>query len=164
MKIEKAAIEDAPLILALQKLAYLSEAQIHNDFSIQPLTQTLEDLKGEFKSRDVFKTVRGKGLVGSVRTIVSDGTCYVGKLIVHPAYRNQGIGSALMNHVESYNVAAQRFELFTGHLSVRNLSLYERLGYREFRREKANDKLTLVFLDKLRAIQQSEPSQGRNSK
>ena len=49
MKIERAVIEDAPGIMALQKLAYRSEAQIYNDFSIQPLMQTMEDLKGEFQ-------------------------------------------------------------------------------------------------------------------
>jgi ribosomal protein S18 acetylase RimI-like enzyme len=149
MKIAPAVIEDAPRILALQKLAYLSEAQIYNDFSIQPLVQTLEDLKAEFESHDVFKVVLGKSLVGSVRTRVSSGTCYVGKLIVHPAYRNQGIGSALMTHIEAHNNTVKRFELFTGHLSARNLSLYERFGYREYKREKAGDRVTLIFLEKL---------------
>ncbi|MGC9965828.1 MAG: GNAT family N-acetyltransferase [Syntrophobacteraceae bacterium] len=149
MKIERAVIEDAPGIMALQKLAYRSEAQIYNDFSIQPLMQTLEDLKGEFQSHDVFKAIRGKNLVGSVRTRVSGGTCYVGKLIVHPEYRNQGIGSALMAHIESHNSAVKRFELFTGHLSARNLYLYEKLGYRVYKREKAGDHLTLIFLEKV---------------
>lgn len=149
MKIEPALIEDAPAILALQKLAYLSEAQIYDDFSIQPLMQSLEDLKGEFESHDVFKAIRGNDLVGSVRTRVSGGTCYVGKLIVHPAYRNQGIGFALMNHVERHNNAAGRFELFTGHNSAKNLYLYQKLGYREYRREKVTDRLTLIFLEKL---------------
>ena len=41
MEIEPAMIEDAAEILALQKLAYRSEAEIYNDFSIQPLLQTL---------------------------------------------------------------------------------------------------------------------------
>jgi predicted NUDIX family phosphoesterase len=50
MKIERALIEDAPAILALQKLAYQSEARIHNDYSIQPLTQTLDELGSEFES------------------------------------------------------------------------------------------------------------------
>jgi len=149
MKIEKAVIEDAPAILALQKLAYQSEAQIYNDFTIQPLTQTLDDLKSEFQSHAVFKTIREKAIVGSVRTRVGGDTCYVGKLIVHPAYRNQGIGSALMTHIENQDNAVERFELFTGHLSAGNLSIYRRLGYREFRRQKIGDHLTMVFLEKL---------------
>jgi hypothetical protein len=39
MKIEKANYEDLAEILDLQKLAYQSEAQILNDYSIQPLNQ-----------------------------------------------------------------------------------------------------------------------------
>jgi len=148
MKIERAAVQDAPEILALQKLAYLSEAEIYNDFSIQPLLQTLEDLKSEFQSHDVFKVMQGNNLVGSVRTRVKGDTCHVGKLIVHPAYQNQGIGRALMSYIEHHNNMVKRFELFTGHRSVRNLYLYEKLGYREYKREKAGDHLTLIFLEK----------------
>lgn len=35
--IEKASINDAEEILRLQKLAYISEAEIYDDFNIQPL-------------------------------------------------------------------------------------------------------------------------------
>jgi hypothetical protein len=39
--VELASIEDAEEILALQKLAYVSEAEIIDDFTIPPLHQTL---------------------------------------------------------------------------------------------------------------------------
>jgi hypothetical protein len=48
MHIEPATIQDADAILALQKLAYQSEAAIYADYTIPPLTQTLEELKAEF--------------------------------------------------------------------------------------------------------------------
>lgn len=148
MKIELAKIEDAPAILALQQLAYRSEAEIYNDFSIQPLTQTLEDLIGEFQTHTVYKALLEKDLVGSVRTHLNGNTCYVGKLIVHPGVQNRGIGSSLMAYIEKDNNKVQRFELFTGHRSVRNLSLYSKLGYKEFKREKIDDSLQLVFMEK----------------
>jgi len=148
MKIELATIEDAVEILALQKLAYRSEAEIYNDFSIQPLTQTLEEIESEFESHSVFKAIREDNLVGSVRTTVKGDTCFAGKLIVHPAYQNRGIGYALLTHIESHAGAIRRFELFTGHRSERNLYLYRKLGYREFKREMVNSRLTLVFMEK----------------
>jgi len=44
---------------------------------------------------------------------------------------------------------AGRYELFTGHLSERNLYLYEqKLGYRRVRTAKVSENLTLVFLQK----------------
>ena len=49
MEILDATIDDAPEILSLQKLSYLSEAQMYNDYDIPPLTQTLEELKADFE-------------------------------------------------------------------------------------------------------------------
>ena len=48
MIIKRATIADAEEILSLQKLVYESEAEIYNDFTIPPLTQTLEEIKAEF--------------------------------------------------------------------------------------------------------------------
>ncbi|KAF0214707.1 MAG: acetyltransferase (GNAT) family [Geobacteraceae bacterium] len=148
MKIEQATTNDAAEILALQKLAYVSEAEIYDDFSIQPLTQTLDNLVRELATHTTFKAVQEGRIVGSVRTLLDGGTCYVGKLIVHPEAQNQGIGSALMRHLEAFYPDAARFELFTGHKSLRNLHLYTKLGYREFKRVQVNDKVSLVYMEK----------------
>jgi len=42
MKIGDATVADAEHILELQKLAYISEAEIYNDYNIPPLIQTLQ--------------------------------------------------------------------------------------------------------------------------
>ncbi|WP_198936768.1 hypothetical protein [Domibacillus epiphyticus] len=47
--IKQASNQDAEEILALTKLAYMSEAEIYNDYTIHPLTQTLEK-KESFES------------------------------------------------------------------------------------------------------------------
>ncbi len=148
MKIELAKREDATDLLGLQKLAYQSEAEIYNDFSIPPLTQTLEELLGEYETHTVFQALLDTALVGSVRTRVQGNTCYVGRLIVHPRVQNQGVGSLLMTYIEKYHPGVERFELFTGHRSVRNLYLYRKLGYSEFKREKINDSLVFIFMEK----------------
>ena len=89
--------------------AYLSEAEIYNDYSIPPLIQTLKEIRQEF-SQQVFLNALEEGeIVGSVR-----------------AY------------------------LEKGHRSARNLYLYRKLGYREFKRVPANDWIVLVFLEKNR--------------
>lgn len=41
-----------------------------------------------------------------------------------------------------------RYELFTSTLSLDNIRLYESVGYTEYKREKVNDKLTFVYLEK----------------
>ncbi len=146
--IELAGIEDAEAILALQRLAYRSEAELYDDYSIQPLTQTMDELFAEFQTHSVFKAMMGTVLVGSVRTEVVGDTCYVKKLIVDPSAQNNGVGKALMKHVEAHHDAVKRFELFTGYRSEKNLHLYGKLGYREFKRERSNEKLVFVFMEK----------------
>jgi len=150
MFISQASIEDAEAILKLQKIAYQSEAQLYNDFSISPLIQTLDQIKAHFATKVFLKAVSGSVIVGSVRGYQEKGTCYVERLIVDPAFQDQGIGAALMNHIESVFREAERLELSTGHKSERNIRLYQKLGYQEFRRKPATERLTFIFMEKKR--------------
>jgi N-acetylglutamate synthase-like GNAT family acetyltransferase len=150
--IKRARVEDAEVILNLQRLSYLSEAEIYNNKSIPPLTQTLEEITAEFDTRIFLKaTLEGK-IVGSVRAYLAEGVCHIGRLVVHPDVQNKGVGTRLMNEIETCFDKAQRFELFTGDNSARNLYLYHKLGYKEFRRQKFQENLVLVFLEKDRTL------------
>ncbi len=42
----------------------------------------------------------------------------------------------------------ERFELFTGSRSEKNLYLYQKMGYEIFKRKELSDRVTLVFLEK----------------
>jgi GNAT superfamily N-acetyltransferase len=148
MMITQGGPADAEEILALQRLAYQSEAAIYQDYGIPPLTQTLAELQAELNRRQVLKAVEAGRIVGSVRAHLEEGTCCIGRLIVHPAYQNRGLGTKLMAEIEACFPEARRYELFTGHLSARNLYLYQKLGYRPVRREQVSEKLTMVFLEK----------------
>ena len=148
MRIERAGIQDAGAILDLQKLAYRSEAAIYGDHAVPPLAQTLEGMVADLREQVVLKAVLGDRIVGSVRARLERATCSIGRLIVHPDVQNQGIGTRLMGEIEALHDQADRYELFTGHRSERNLYLYRKLGYSEFRRERITDALTLVFLEK----------------
>lgn len=148
MVVEQAAVQDAAEILALQKLAYQSEAELYDDYTIPPLTQTLEEIEAAFK-RQVFlrATVEGR-IIGSVRADAKEGTCYIGRLIVHPDCQNQGVGTGLMREIEKRFEQIKRYELFTGDRSERNLHLYGKLGYKPFRRERLTNRVVLVFMEK----------------
>jgi ribosomal protein S18 acetylase RimI-like enzyme len=148
MLIERANIADAKEILDLQKLAYQSEAAIYNDYSIPPLAQSLDQMLVDFRQQVVLKATLNGSIVGSVRAYLQDGTCHIGRLIVHPEGQNRGIGTSLMNRIEQHFSEARRYELFTGERSARNLYLYQKLGYRIFRTARLTDKATAVFLEK----------------
>jgi ribosomal protein S18 acetylase RimI-like enzyme len=148
MEIERAMIYDAEEILILQKLAYRSEAEIYNDFNIPPLVQTLESIEKDFENQYFLKTVMNGKIIGSVRAYTKEGTCYIGRLIVHPDFQNRRIGTDLMNEIERIFNTCRRFELFTGDKSERNLYLYQKLGYKIFKKAKITDQTMVVYLEK----------------
>ena len=122
MNIIEASIKDAPLILALQKDAYLSEAALHDDFSIPPLTQTLAELKDDFSFKKVLKVTLDNCLVASGQIYLVEDSCHIGRMAVRPDLCGQGISSKLLSALESYFPEAKRFELFTGANSTSNFS------------------------------------------
>lgn len=148
MQITTAEKEDCKEILDLQKIAYVQEAEIINDYTIQPLTMTLDETEKEFETSTVLKVMIDGKIAGSVRAYEENGTCYIGKVIVHPEYQNKGIGSGLMKEIEDRFNTVKRYELFTGEKSEKNLYLYGKIGYKIFRQEKVSDKLTIVYLEK----------------
>lgn len=148
INISLAGLDDAADILSLQKLAYQSEAHIYNDYSIPPLIQTLGEIKSQFNDHTFLKATESRKIIGSVRGYESNGTCYIGRLIVHPEKQNQGIGTILMNKIESNYNDAERFEIFTGSKSPKNIHIYHQLGYTVFKSEKLSNTLTLIYLEK----------------
>lgn len=153
MNIEQANINDSEEILSLQKLAYQSQAIIHGDFQIPPLTETLEELKDKFKTHLFLKAIVDSKIVGSIRATQKEGTCYLGRLMVHPDFQNQGIATKLLYEIERRFSTCSRFELFTGRRSEKNIRLYEKLGYKQYRDEQAYDNLNLVYLEKVKQPQ-----------
>lgn len=152
MEILDATIADAPEILSLQKLSYLSEAKIYNDYNIPPLTQTQGELEADFERKCILKAVQDGRIIGSVNGFTKDFRCFVGRLMVHPEYQGRGIGTRLMAAIENRFADVCSWELFTGELSVRNIRLYERLGYSVIRREKFEEsRFDVVIMMKMKS-------------
>jgi len=148
MEIQVATIEDAQEILELQKYAYVSEAELHDDFKIPPLMQTLEELISEFEKRTILKITDDGALLASGQVKYSDGCCYIGRMAVLPEFQGRGIGSKLLSALEAVFPDAKRFELFTGEKSEKNLAMYSRRGYMPFKTA-ALGKTKVIFLERL---------------
>lgn len=149
--IVRATPEDVAEILALQKIAYQSEAEIYGDDSVPALQQSLAELKEDFQRMVFLKAVVNGKIIGAVRGYSEGETAHILRLIVHPYFQGRGIGSRLVKEIEAtWPPAVRRFEAFTGHRSKRNLTLYGRLGYRPFREVPYNSAVTWVYMEKLR--------------
>ncbi|MFJ8012258.1 GNAT family N-acetyltransferase [Streptomyces sp. NPDC096339] len=150
--ISAAAAEDAEQIFKLQYLAFQSEAELYGNYLIQPLTQSLDSLKGELATDTVLVARLGDEVVGAVRgTVDEDGTGRIAKLCVHPRLQGHGLGGRLLRAVEealSGRGATARFRLHTGHKSESNLRLYRKAGYTQVGGRTASDGVRLVILEK----------------
>lgn len=148
MNFLKAQLEDLQEILSLQYLAYQSEAALFGTNDIPPLKQTLEEVVEEYKDGIILKMTNENGIIiGSVRAKESNGTAYIGKLMVHPDYRGKGFGKKLLSEIESY-FPNKRYELFTSTRSLSNIRLYEKSGYKIFTQKDIDDELTFVYMEK----------------
>jgi ribosomal protein S18 acetylase RimI-like enzyme len=150
ISIIEASVDDSAEILALQKVAYQSEAELYDDWAIPPLTQTRSQIQAEFTTKVFLKALQADTIVGSIRASLDRDICVIGRLIVHPDYQGKGIGTQLLLKIEALFSPAERLELFTGSKSSDNIRLYERLGYRVFREEGLSSKVRLVFMEKRR--------------
>jgi len=168
----KADKSDAPEILALQKIAYQSEAELYGDDSLPPMQQTLADLQSDFErtpervavlasapdaavnshpgaDRIVFlKAVVNGKIIGSIRGFAVGDTAYLRRMIIHPYFRGRGIGRRLLEEIENAFPEVKRYEAKTGHQSKRNLSRLSRHGYKVIRTETFTPNINWVFLQK----------------
>jgi predicted N-acetyltransferase YhbS len=141
-------LEDAGEVLVLQRAAYVTEAQLYGDPFLPALTQTLTDLRAELHTGGGLVIRRHGRLIAAVRTSHDNGTLHVARLTVAPDLQGQGLGSRLLQAAEDSAPAAHSAVLFTGRLSLANIRLYERHGYRESHRERLTPGVELVYLRK----------------
>lgn len=127
--ITRASHEDIADIFNLHKIAFISEAELYNDFNIEPLTQTYDSLSEDFKEYIYLKAVYKNKIIGSVRGRSTPDYCWVGRLVVHPEFQNHGIGKRLMLGIEKEFPEERQFQLCTGYKSFKNINLYESIGY-----------------------------------
>lgn len=147
--IEKAQENDLQEILALQYIAYQSEARLFNSMDIPPLKQTIDEVRNEFDNGIFLKAVDESGnIIGSVRAYEKDNTVYIGKLMVQPNMQKKGLGTKLLLEIEK-QYPNKRYELFTSTKSISNIRLYEKLGYKIFRKEAVSKELEFVYLEKI---------------
>jgi ech hydrogenase subunit C len=148
--INRANQNDIPEILALQKIAYRSQAEIYGDESVPALGQTLDQITAEFEKTIFIKAVVNGKIIGSIRGRREGDVAYISRVVVHPYFQGKGLGTRLIRQVEQELGDVRVFEAYTGHQSAQNLHLYGKLGYREVRTEPFTSTVNWVYLQKER--------------
>jgi ubiquinone/menaquinone biosynthesis C-methylase UbiE/GNAT superfamily N-acetyltransferase len=150
--ISEAAESDAGEILDVQKQAFHGQGALYGDYTLPPLVQEQTELVQDFKKHVFLKAMLYGKIIGSVRGCTEKETCRISRLCVHPDHQNKGIGKMLMRAIERKFSNAWRYELFTGYKSVKNLALYQKLGYRKYAEKPQDNNITLICMEKRSAL------------
>lgn len=147
--VSRARLDDVPEILALQKVAYQSEAELYGDDSLPALQQTLPEIESDFQRMIFLKAVVNAKIIGSIRGYQEGSTAHISRVIVHPYFQRRGIGRRLLREIEkAFPPEVIRFEAFTGHKSKRNLYIYGKLGYQIFKTQPHSPTIEWVYMQK----------------
>ncbi|GAC70637.1 GNAT family N-acetyltransferase [Gordonia soli] len=123
--------DDLAELVVLQRCCWVQEALANDTLDIPALHETIAEV-GDWAQAWTTLTVRlGHRLVAAVRgRAMHDSEWEIGRLMVAPDLAGRGVGSVLLGVVESLAPdTTERFTLFTGAQSSRNIRMYERAGY-----------------------------------
>ena len=142
--------EDAPALLAMQKIAFEPEARACQAWDIPPLQETVEGLREHIRMATVLKAVEGERLLGAIRGIVTGATCLIRVLVVAEQARGRGLGARLLRAIEDAHPQVGRFELTTNMIMVGNVRFYLRQGYEVVEQVQHAPTIRLAFMRKVR--------------
>ncbi|MDU7788028.1 MAG: GNAT family N-acetyltransferase [Veillonella sp.] len=100
------------------------------------------------ESEHTYKLVDDAGkIIGGIRYQYDDGVVEVGRLMVHPDYRQQGLARKLLAFVDE-QCSQDRRVLYTCTKSWINIKLYTKMGYKAVREIQDETGLSFVYMEK----------------
>lgn len=148
MKITRGDIHDVPELYRLQLLAFESEAKMIGSRNVPALLETEAENAADFKNWDVLKIVNDHcEIIAAIRYRLLKDMIEVGRLMVHPAYRRQGLACRLLSEVDK-KYPDRTKELYTCTKSWTNICLYEKMGYRAFKEKTEDSGLSFAYMRK----------------
>ena len=148
MKLIPATVQDIPALYDLQLLAFESEAEMIGSRDVPALLESREHHRQEFPNWITMKLVNDEGkIVGAIRYRPDGGIIDVGRLMVHPDYRRQGLAQRMLAEVDRACPDLTR-ELYTCTKSWINIRLYTKMGYRPVREVTEKSGLSFVYMRK----------------
>ena len=148
MKIELATIQDVPELQELQHKAFGPQCIELGWEDAPPMTESLEHAYEDFAQCTTLKVLDDKGrIIGSIHGKETDGSLYMGRLMVLPEYRQQGIGKQLFKEIQRL-LPHNRAWLCTCKQVPAPYEFYLREGFKPFKTEVVGPGLTWVYMEK----------------
>jgi len=152
VKLIRANLEDSEKVLEIQKICFAPHLERYQDFDTNPAMASLERVQWRVLNENFYKIFFDDIWVGSINIIKLDETGNYKLHIINilPEYQGKGIGQTAIKKAEDIFSDAKTWFLETIEDMPDNRHVYEKVGYKfTGNTAKINDKLTLVFYEKL---------------
>lgn len=131
----KAGTADAPVLNALSKLAFDSDAAVGaSSAGGPPGYMSLKYHMKMARSGHLFKLTENGLIIGGAILFPDGDTLNIGRIFVSPDYHRKGYGIRMMHEIEAYYPDVKTFTLDTPAWNIRTNSFYQKLGYTETKR------------------------------
>jgi len=148
ISVEMAREYDISELYELQLLAFESEAEMIGSRDIPALMESREHHREDFPNWTTLKLVESSGKIVAAIRYRRDGEFIdVGRLMVHPDYRRQGLAQQMLAEVDAAHPDEAK-ELYTCTKSWINIRLYEKVGYRAVKEVTEDSGLSFVYMRK----------------
>lgn len=148
----KATVEDAEIILNMQRRAFMPLLEKYQDYDVNPANETIERVMERILNRNggFYKIILDQQIVGAICISHRDGYEWISPMFILPEYQGKGIGQAVLIELESMFHNSKVWQLATIQEEERNCYLYEKMGYVSTGITKEiNDKATLIYYKKV---------------
>lgn len=151
----KASLSDAESLLEIQKICFTPHLERYQDFETSPATVNLDKIKWQIETENFYKILLGEIWIGSinVRKLDELGTYKLHIINILPSHQGNGFGQLAIKLAENLFPKSKLWCLETLEDMPENRHVYEKAGYNfTGKTEKINDKLTLVYYQKIMSI------------
>lgn len=154
VKMMKAQIEDAPILLQIQKEAFIKYAKKYGDFESNPYHMDLHRMEFNIKYRygQYYKILDEKSLemIGGIFCFELDEKpiMKIAQLYFKNGYQHLGYGTYVLNELFRLNENVKTWYVDTIMQEEYNLEFYRHLGFEIIDEEEEHEGLTFVTLMK----------------
>ena len=134
----KAGTSDAPVLNAISKHAFDSDAEVGAPSAGGP--PGYMSLKYHMKmarSGHLYKLTENGLIIGGAILFPDGDTLNIGRIFVNPDLHRKGYGIRMMREIEAMFPDIRTFTLDTPAWNIRTNSFYRKMGYTEARRDEA---------------------------